>query len=86
MKPWTDVHRRAVEAGEARYRDPETGYWVFTEHGLRTRGKCCGCGCRHCPWPAIGAYPLSPVLRGDLPSEPVVVLFWSGGKLSLIHI
>lgn len=28
----------------------ENGYWVFTEHYLRRRGKCCGSGCRHCPY------------------------------------
>ncbi|MCC6458964.1 MAG: hypothetical protein IT260_00745 [Saprospiraceae bacterium] len=28
----------------------ERGYWVFTEEYLRKRGKCCGSGCRHCPY------------------------------------
>lgn len=28
----------------------EKGYWVFTEAFLLRRGKCCGCGCRHCPF------------------------------------
>jgi len=28
----------------------EKGYWVFTELYLRKRGKCCGSGCRHCPY------------------------------------
>jgi hypothetical protein len=28
----------------------ENGYWVFTEHFLRKRGRCCGSGCRHCPY------------------------------------
>ncbi len=28
----------------------ENGYWVFTEHYLLKRGKCCGSGCRHCPY------------------------------------
>jgi len=28
----------------------ENGYWVFTEHFLRKNGKCCGSGCRHCPY------------------------------------
>lgn len=43
-------HRRAVEAGEAFYVDPETGYLVLTEVALRDRGECCGSGCRHCPY------------------------------------
>ncbi len=28
----------------------ENGYMVFTETYLLHRGKCCGCGCRHCPY------------------------------------
>jgi len=28
----------------------ENGYLVFTEHFLLQRGKCCGSGCRHCPY------------------------------------
>jgi hypothetical protein len=28
----------------------ENGYWVFTERYLLKRGKCCKCGCRHCPF------------------------------------
>ncbi|MBL7798396.1 MAG: hypothetical protein JNJ90_18010 [Saprospiraceae bacterium] len=28
----------------------EKGYLVFTEYFLRQRGKCCGSGCRHCPY------------------------------------
>ncbi|MBK8969357.1 MAG: hypothetical protein IPM36_22360 [Lewinellaceae bacterium] len=28
----------------------EKGYVVFTEFYLLQRGKCCGSGCRHCPY------------------------------------
>ena len=28
----------------------EKGCWVFTEAYHLRRGKCCGCGCRHCPF------------------------------------
>lgn len=28
----------------------EQGLWVFTEWHHRKRGRCCGNGCRHCPW------------------------------------
>ena len=28
----------------------ETGYIVFTEHYHLEKGKCCGHGCRHCPY------------------------------------
>ena len=37
-------------AGRLAYDDPETGYRVFTELALRTRGVCCGSRCRHCPY------------------------------------
>ena len=29
----------------------EDGKTVFTEEFHRLRGKCCGSGCRHCPFP-----------------------------------
>lgn len=28
----------------------ENGYLVFTEKYLKSRGYCCGSGCRHCPY------------------------------------
>jgi hypothetical protein len=28
----------------------ENGYKVFTEQYLKSRGYCCGSGCRHCPY------------------------------------
>ena len=28
----------------------ENGYMVFTEYYLLQRGRCCGSGCRHCPY------------------------------------
>ncbi|HNL40127.1 MAG TPA: DUF5522 domain-containing protein [Saprospiraceae bacterium] len=28
----------------------ERGYLVFTEAYLLRRGRCCGSGCRHCPY------------------------------------
>ncbi|TNE92192.1 MAG: hypothetical protein EP330_02370 [Deltaproteobacteria bacterium] len=86
MHPWTEAHDRAVAAGEHRYIDPSTGYSVFTELGLRARGKCCGCGCRHCPWPKERDQPPPAVLRGALSTEPVTALFWSGGKDSFLAL
>ncbi len=29
----------------------ENGKYVFTSHYLKTKGYCCGSGCRHCPYP-----------------------------------
>jgi hypothetical protein len=43
------LHRVACERGCERYKDPATGYLVFTAGFLRKR-PCCGRGCRHCPW------------------------------------
>jgi hypothetical protein len=43
-------HRRAVDAGEDGYEDPETGFHVFTSAYLVHRGFCCNTGCRHCPY------------------------------------
>ena len=44
------LHDRAVAAGEKTYKDPATGYKVMTSATLSKRGRCCGCGCRHCPY------------------------------------
>ena len=46
------AHQRAVELGRPTYVDPDTGYSVLTAERLRAVGECCGCGCRHCPYPA----------------------------------
>ena len=46
----TAAHDRAVASGLSTYRDPSTGYTVFTAVYLDERGYCCGQGCRHCPW------------------------------------
>ncbi|XP_061594801.1 uncharacterized protein C1orf53 homolog [Cololabis saira] len=43
------AHRRACEAKQQMYRDPSTGYKVFTEYAHLQRGRCCGSACRHCP-------------------------------------
>jgi len=36
--------------GPDSYRDPVTGYQVFTAAYHLRRGSCCESGCRHCPW------------------------------------
>ena len=43
-------HERACQKGRESYIDPTTGYSVFTEVAHLKRGKCCGSGCRHCPY------------------------------------
>lgn len=44
------LHAAAVAAGVPVYRDPATGYSVFTAAFLADRGYCCESGCRHCPY------------------------------------
>jgi hypothetical protein len=44
------LHEAACARGEKTYADPETGYTVFTRLAHLERGKCCGSGCRHCPY------------------------------------
>jgi Family of unknown function (DUF5522) len=44
------AHDAAVRDGRPTYRDPETGFSVFTEDALLEQGRCCGSGCRHCPY------------------------------------
>ena len=45
-----ELHRLACAAGKTSYKDPATGYTVFTEEFHKKRGKCCGNACRHCPF------------------------------------
>jgi len=44
------LHESACARGEKTYIDPETGFMVFTRIAHLARGKCCGSGCRHCPY------------------------------------
>ena len=88
------LHDAAVAANQPTYRDPSTGNRCFTAATLRKRGKCCGCGCRHCPFNhervtmedrphRISAPALLAGDFGDL-EGPVDVLLWSGGKDSFL--
>ena len=43
-------HAAAVREGALSYRDPVTGFTVFTARFLADRGYCCDSGCRHCPY------------------------------------
>ena len=93
--PWRRAHRRALKNGESSYIDPQTGFHVFTEIGLRRRGHCCGSGCRHCPYQHESMSLADRAARGKQPSwltadaapdSPVDVLFWSGGKDSFLAL
>ncbi len=83
-----------MDHGELSYADPQTGYAVFTELGLLARGKCCGCGCRHCPFEhsnvptgqRASRIQRAAMLLAEAPVGPVDVLFWSGGKDSYLAL
>lgn len=87
------LHDAADRNGEDFYVDPDTGYRVFTAHGLRQRGSCCGSGCRHCPFDHARVDIEDRARRAQQPAwltgreptdAPVDVLFWSGGKDSFL--
>ena len=94
VSKWQEAHRSAVAAGESHYRDPMTGLLVFTEVGLRRRGGCCGSGCRHCPYHHEEVDLGERGMRAQRPTwladaappadQGVDILFWSGGKDSLL--
>lgn len=44
------LHAEAVRRRRPTYRDPTSGYTVFTADFLASRGYCCASGCRHCPY------------------------------------
>lgn len=50
IEDWITVHKRACDENKMFYKDPKTGYSVFTKLAHLKRGKCCGSGCRHCPY------------------------------------
>lgn len=50
LADYVSLHKEACEKEELTYIDPDTGFQVFTEVAHKKRGKCCGGGCRHCPF------------------------------------
>jgi len=99
IEDWNVLHERAYEAGELSYKDPVTGYSVFTSLAHTKRGYCCGSGCRHCPYAHENvkdkaAKIQQPALMCTLDREhevfsaegPVYVLFVSGGKDSFLAL
>ncbi len=55
-----ELHANACARGDHSYIDPASGYHVFTELAHRARGRCCGSGCRHCPWRKKPSAPSAP--------------------------
>ena len=67
----------------------------MTEVAHKKRGKCCGCGCRHCPFNHANVPSTERAARIQQPAwlhktsieaEEVDVLFWSGGKDSYLAL
>ena len=91
-----DIHEAAVARGETIYTDPETGFMVFTSLGLKARERCCGAGCRHCPFghesvptKRKAARIQQPAWLTDARPSPTgeqAILFWSGGKDSFLAL
>jgi ATP-binding cassette subfamily B (MDR/TAP) protein 1 len=95
MSTIDELHRCAVASGLDTYVDPVTGYQVLTGAALLRRGACCGNSCRHCPYGHINvadprrttAQIEGPILINATAIDgDVDVLFWSGGKDSLLAL
>eukprot|EP00667_Euglena_gracilis_P034583 EG_transcript_60660 len=65
------LHQAACDAGQMTYRDPATGYTVFTKLSHMKRGYCCGNGCRHCPFGHLNVK--DPARRSNHIRDPVLI-------------
>jgi len=97
---FSQLHNLACEQGELTYVDPETGYAVFTKVAHERRGKCCGSGCRHCPYshanvknkaakiqqPSLLYQQIDDSIFSIKKNKKIKVLFFSGGKDSFLTI
>lgn len=69
--PIEKLHQASCERKENAYIDPRTGFYVLTAYYLKSRGHCCGAGCRHCPYPATEQQRAGrKVIRKEPPSNP----------------
>lgn len=89
------LHLAACNAGRDTYIDPASGYQVLTSKALLKQGACCGNSCRHCPYGHINVGDPSLVkqsfsgpalMNWSGNDESIDVLFWSGGKDSLLAL
>ncbi|VDK57739.1 unnamed protein product [Anisakis simplex] len=51
------AHLKALRTRRLWYKDPKSGYRVMCSSQLLLNGKCCGNGCRHCPYQHENAKP-----------------------------
>lgn len=82
-----------MQEGRSSYVDPESGYSVFTRAALEARGRCCGCGCRHCPFQhasvPVGARAdriRNAAWLTEANEAATIALSWSGGKDSYLAL
>ena len=96
---WAAAHEAAVARRDNFYTDAASGLMVMTRLAHESRGRCCGSGCRHCPYahervpaarraaaianPAWLAAPEKGAFSG---AARVTVLFWSTGKDSFLAL
>lgn len=92
IEDFWQVHDEACARNQSTYVDPRTGFAVFTKVGHLARGKCCGCGCRHCPFNHVNVKDKAAkikqpawIFKANL-RQSVHVLFWSGGKDSFLAL
>lgn len=89
------LHLAACNAGRDTYIDPASGYQVLTSKTLLKQGTCCGNSCRHCPYGHINvsdpnlikqSFSAPTLMNWSGKDESIDVLFWSGGKDSLLAL
>ena len=89
------LHLAACNAGRDTYIDPASGYQVLTSKTLLKQGTCCGNSCRHCPYGHINvsdpnlikqSFSAPVLMNWSGKDESIDVLFWSGGKDSLLAL
>ena len=91
---WIELDLLAGREKRNTYKDPKTGYSVFSTYGLMQREDCCGCGCRHCPFGHVEVssdkrpqLELNPWLENMNPDNTECdLLSWSGGKDSFLAL
>ena len=94
IEDFDGLHEEACARGDHFYIDPKTGYMVMTKIKHEARGRCCGSGCRHCPFAHVNVrdkarciqVPAMLYTPVDGIASDVVILMWSGGKDSFLAL
>ena len=66
-----ELHKCALQNNQKTYKDPATGFTVFTEIAHLQRGSCCGSKCRHCPygWENVNAERIQDSNQNSIPKK-----------------